>query len=53
MAGGIAPQGADTVVMTGIREGKPFRREIDFPSIFIDNKSEEDILVSGGFRQYT
>lgn len=48
MAGGIAPQGADTVVMTGIREGKPFRREIDFPSIFIDNKSEEDILVSGG-----
>lgn len=48
MAGGIAPQGADTIVMTGIREGKPFRREIDFPSIFIDNKSEEDILVSGG-----
>ncbi len=48
MAGGIAPQGADTIVMTGIREGKPFRREIDFPSIFIDNKSEEDILVAGG-----
>jgi polysaccharide export outer membrane protein len=48
MAGGIAPQGADTIVMTGIREGKPFRREIDFPAIFIDNKSEEDILVAGG-----
>jgi polysaccharide export outer membrane protein len=48
MAGGISPQGADTVVVTGIREGKPFRREIDFPSIFINDKSEEDILVSGG-----
>jgi polysaccharide export outer membrane protein len=48
MAGGIAPQGADTIVMTGIREGKPFRREIDFPSIFIDSKSEDDILVAGG-----
>lgn len=48
MAGGIAPQGADTVVVTGIREGKPFRREIDFPSIFINDKSEEDILVAGG-----
>jgi len=48
MAGGIAPQGADTVVMTGIRNGKPFRREIDFPSIFIDDKSDEDIPVSGG-----
>ena len=48
MAGGIAPQGADTIVMTGIREGKPFRREIDFPAIFINNKSEDDILVAGG-----
>jgi len=48
MAGGIAPQGADTIVMTGIRNGKSFRREIDFPSIFIDDKSEEDIPVSGG-----
>lgn len=48
MAGGIAPQGADTIVMTGIREGKPFRREIDFPAIFIDNKSEDDVLVAGG-----
>lgn len=48
MAGGIAPQGADTIVMTGIREGKPFRREIDFPAIFIDNKSNEDIPVMAG-----
>lgn len=48
MAGGIVPSGSDTVVLTGIREGKPFRREIDFPAIFIDNKSDEDIPVSGG-----
>lgn len=48
MAGGIIPSGADTVVLTGIREGKPYRREIDFPGIYIDNKSNEDIPVSGG-----
>lgn len=48
MAGGISPQGADTIVITGIRDGKPFRREIDFPAIFIDNKSDEDIPVQGG-----
>ena len=48
MAGGIIPSGADTVVLTGIREGKPYRREIDFPGIYIDNKSDEDIPVSGG-----
>lgn len=48
MAGGMTPTGSDIVVVTGIREGKPFRREIDFPAIFIDNKSDEDIPVSGG-----
>jgi polysaccharide export outer membrane protein len=48
MAGGITPTGSDIIVMTGIREGKPFRREIDFPSIYIDNKSEEDIPVQAG-----
>ena len=48
MAGGIIPSGADSVIVTGIREGKPFRREIDFPGIFIDDKTENDIPVSGG-----
>lgn len=48
MAGGIAPGGADTVVITGIRQGKPFRREIDFPAIFINDQSQDDILVAGG-----
>lgn len=48
MAGGIAAQGADTIVMTGIRDGKPFRREIDFPAIFIDNRSSEDVPVMAG-----
>lgn len=48
MAGGIIPSGSDTVVLTGIREGKPFRREIDFPGIFVDNKADDDIQVIGG-----
>lgn len=48
MAGGITPMGADTIVMTGIRQGKPFRREIDFPAIFIENKADEDIPVQAG-----
>lgn len=48
MAGGIASSGADTVVITGIRNGKPFRREIDFPAIYIGKQSEDDIVVAGG-----
>jgi polysaccharide export outer membrane protein len=34
MAGGIAPFGADTVVVLGNREGRPVRIEIDLPSLF-------------------
>lgn len=48
MAGGMTPLGADTLVITGIREGKPFRREIDFPAIYIGSQSADDIPVAGG-----
>ena len=29
IAGGIAPNGADTAIVTGARDGKPFRKEVD------------------------
>lgn len=32
-AGGVAPTGSDTLVVSGIREGKPFRKEIDMPAV--------------------
>jgi polysaccharide export outer membrane protein len=48
MAGGIAPQGSDTVILTGIRNGKPFRQEIDFPSIYMGDKTGDDIMVASG-----
>lgn len=47
-AGGIAPTGADTVILVGIRDGKPFRKEIDIPGIYVDGKQGDDILVQGG-----
>ncbi|MBS1190920.1 MAG: polysaccharide export protein EpsE [Rhodocyclaceae bacterium] len=47
-AGGIAPTGADTVVFTGMREGKPFRQEIDIPSLFLAAKAGVDREVAGG-----
>jgi polysaccharide export outer membrane protein len=48
MAGGILPTGADTVIVTGERDGKRFRKEIDFPELLLDKESKDDILVSGG-----
>ena len=47
-AGGIALTGADNIIVTGTRDGKPFRREIDFTGMFLNNKPEEDLVVSGG-----
>jgi polysaccharide export outer membrane protein len=34
--------------LIGTREGKPFRKEIDLPAIYLDGKRENDIVVAGG-----
>lgn len=47
-AGGISNAGADAIILVGERNGKPFRKEIDIPEMFIDNKLGEDILLRGG-----
>lgn len=42
-AGGIVPiQGSDIVVVSGKRNGKPFRKEIDFPQVFAASGTTED-----------
>ena len=40
--------GSDVAILTGIRQGKPFRKEIDVPAIFLSGKSDQDITVAGG-----
>lgn len=47
MAGGIAATGSDKVVITGTREGKSFRQEVDFPAIF-NSGSQQDMFIAGG-----
>ena len=47
-AGGAAPQGSDIVIVTGVREGKPFRYEVDLPTIFAPGGREKDILILNG-----
>lgn len=48
LAGGITQVGSDTVILTGIRAGKPVRMEIDVPAMFQDAKGESDIAVHPG-----
>ncbi len=53
-AGGITPGvggmggGSDKVIITGWRNGQRFRKEVDVPSLFLNNNPEEDIEVAGG-----
>ena len=47
-AGGATVTGDDVLIVTGQREGKPFRKVIDIPGLFLNAKSEDDILLAGG-----
>ena len=48
LAGGINPDGADILVLTGNRNGKPMRREINVRSIGQADAVSENVLVQSG-----
>jgi len=45
LAGGIAPDGSDILTVVGTRDGKPFRTQIDFRTLFRGGASSEDIVI--------
>lgn len=47
-AGGATVNGDDVAIVTGVRDGQPFRREIDIPALYIGDKPEQDMVLSGG-----
>lgn len=47
IAGGVGPQGSDTVVLVGMRNGQTFRREIDISALFQQGLGA-DLTLSGG-----
>jgi len=48
LAGGATQVGDDVVIITGFRDGKPFRKEIDVASLYLNTASVDDIVVQGG-----
>ena len=48
IAGGISATGADTAVLSGTRNGRPFRKEVDISTMFLDGKMQDDVFVSAG-----
>ena len=47
-AGGTTPTGDDVAIVSGVRGGKPFRKEIDIPDLYIGAHPENDIVLAGG-----
>jgi len=47
-AGGVSGAGADTVVLTGLRNGQKIRREIDVPQLLTGARPEDDIQLQAG-----
>lgn len=52
MAGGINSNGDDTVILSGVREGKPFRRLIDIPALFLNEDTGGNLFVAAGDTLY-
>lgn len=51
-AGGATPTGDDIAIVTGVRNGKIFRKEIDIPSLFLSDKSQDNLVLQGGDTVY-
>jgi len=51
-AGGVTPAGDDVLILSGTRDGKPFRKAIDIPALFLGTQSKDDILLAPGDTLY-
>lgn len=50
-AGGVATTGGDLLVLSGTRDGKPYRLEVDLPSVFGPNTDAgraSDVIIQNG-----
>jgi polysaccharide export outer membrane protein len=48
MAGGTAPGGADMVVVTGTRDNRDYRFEVDLPTVFVPGGKDKDVIILNG-----
>ncbi len=48
LAGGATTIAADMLILTGTRDGKPFRVEIDLPALFEPGARDKDVLIQNG-----
>jgi polysaccharide export outer membrane protein len=52
LAGGANPSGDDVVIITGMRDGKPFRKTVDVPAFFLNEQAGTELVLLGGDTVY-
>ena len=48
LAGGVASLGADTAIVSGLRNGRLWRQEVDVPALFAPGGSKDDLVIVNG-----
>ena len=52
LSGGMIPSASDSVVVSGVRDGQPFKREIDVAGLFLSKDNSDDEVVMAGDQIY-
>jgi polysaccharide export outer membrane protein len=52
LAGGLASGASDTAIISGQRDGQPFRKEVDLAAIYLSAKPEANVIVAAGDEIY-
>jgi polysaccharide export outer membrane protein len=45
LAGGVSPEGSDTLTVVGTRGGQPFRKQVDLRALFRGGNPADDIVI--------
>lgn len=48
LAGGVTQEGDDVVVVSGTRNGQPFRKAVDVATLFRGDRSADDVMLQAG-----
>ena len=52
LAGGMIPTASDSAIILGMRDGKPFKQEVDIAGLFLNKLAIEEVMVSAGDQIY-
>ena len=52
LAGGLASGASDIAILSGQRDGQPFRKEVDLAAIYLSGKPEDNVIVAAGDEVY-